>query len=108
MLRDFAGNFWGLIIHMSSTGNAEELSAVSHQLSVKAFVLRSVAIQQFIPAFAALQRGQECPRTRVFALHEPNLPHFFFFLGVAGEETLDEVGVGVAGAELGIGKNFAV
>ena len=33
---------------------------------------------------------------------------FFFFGGVAGEETLDEVSVGFAGAKFGVSENFAV
>jgi hypothetical protein len=57
---------WGtlysrLIIHMSSTGNAEKLSAVG-SASVEAIVLTFVAVEQTTTHFVALQRGQECPR----------------------------------------------
>jgi hypothetical protein len=92
MLEEFWESLLRLIIHMSSTGNAKKLSAVSHQLSVEPLCLRSVA----------LQRGQECPR------HTSQLAGFFFFGGIAREEALNEVGVGFAGAKFWVGEDFAV
>jgi hypothetical protein len=41
--------YWRLIIHMSSTGNAEQLAAVSCQLSVEASVLTFVVVEQLHP-----------------------------------------------------------
>jgi hypothetical protein len=81
----------GLIIHMSSTGNAKKLSA-------EPLCLRSVA----------MHRGQECPRHTECPRQTSKLAGFFFFGGVAGEETFDEVGVGFAGAKFGVGQNFSV
>jgi hypothetical protein len=88
----------GLIIHMSSTGNAKKLSAVSRQLSVERLCLRSVA----------MQRGQECPRHTDCPRHTSKLAGFFFFGGVAGKETFDEVSVRFPGAKFGVGQNLAV
>jgi hypothetical protein len=75
-----------------------QLSAVSRQLSVEPLCLRSVA----------MQRGQECPRHTECSRHRSKLAGFFFFGGVAGEETFDEVGVRFPGAKFGVGQNFAV
>ena len=81
MGKETRGNLSGLIIHMSSTGNAKH-----RRLSVFSFQLHhGVAATK-----STLAGG------------------FFFFGGVAGEETLDEVSVGFAGAKFGVSENFAV
>jgi hypothetical protein len=64
--------YWRLIIHMSSTGNAEQLAAVSCELSALsrsqcAYVRVSRATAS---AFVTLQRGQECPLHATIALHQ--------------------------------------